>query len=149
MNRVKLLYSRSHHPSSAGIRLATWGEFSHVAQIDGDRIIEAVFRPGVREASLDSAIARASHWAIVEYDHRNPDGMIAAVRSQIGKPYDKLGALGLGLHRDWQDDNAWWCSELLPWAAAQAGDPWFMPQVMHRITPQHLWMRPGRIIASA
>ena len=144
---IQLLYTRSHHLSSAAIRLATWGDFSHVAQIDGPKVIESVFRDGVREDSLDNAIARASRWAIVEYRHRNPAAMIAAVRSQIGKPYDKTGALGLGMHRDWQDDDAWWCSELIAWAAQQAGDPWFMAQAMYRITPQHLWMRPGRIIA--
>ena len=144
---IQLLYTRSHHLSSAAIRLATWGEFSHVAQLDGPKVIESVFRDGVREDSLANAIARASRWAIVEYRHRNPAAMIAAARSQIGKPYDKTGALGLGVHRDWQQDDAWWCSELIPWAAAQAGDPWFMPQAVHRITPQHLWMRPGRIIA--
>lgn len=145
---TQLLYTRSRHLLSAGIRLATWGDFSHVAQIDGPKVIESVFREGVREASLDSAIASASHWAIVEYDHRNPAGMIAAARSQIGKPYDKTGALGLGLHRNWQDDDAWWCSELIPWAAQMAGDPWFMPQSLHRVTPQHLWMRHGFIVAS-
>ena len=144
---IQLLYTRSHHLSSAGIRLATWGQFSHVAQVAGDRIIESVWTPGVREDSLDNATARASRWAIVEYRHRNPDAMIAAVRSQIGKPYDKTGALGLGVHRDWQDDDAWWCSELIAWAAQRAGDPWFMAQAMHRITPQHLWMRPGRIVS--
>lgn len=144
---IQLLYTRSHHPASAGIRLATWGQFSHVAQVAGDRIIEAVWKPGVREDSLDNAVARASRWAIVEYDHKNPEGMIAAARSQIGKPYDLTGALGLGVHRDWQQDDAWWCSELIPWAAAQAGEAWFMPQAVHRITPQHLWMRPGRIVS--
>lgn len=145
---VQLLYSRSNHISSAVIRLTTWGDFSHVAQIDGPKIIESVFRDGVREDSLDNAIDRASYWAIVEYEHRRPDAMIAAVRSQIGKPYDTTGALGLGLHRNWQEDDAWWCSELLPWAADQAHDPWFRPEALHRITPQHLWMRPGRIVAS-
>lgn len=145
---IQLLYTRSHHLSSAAIRLATWGDFSHVAQIDGPKVIESVFRDGVREDSLDNAIARASRWAIVEYRHRNPAAMIAAARSQIGKPYDKTGALGLGLHRDWQDDDAWWCSELIPWAAAQAGEPWFQSKAIHRITPQHLWMRHGRIVAS-
>lgn len=145
---VSLLYTRSRQVSSAGIRLVTWGDFSHVAQIDGPKIIESVFRDGVREDSLDNAIARASHWAIVEYEHYNPAGMIAAVRSQIGKPYDKTGALGLGLHRDWQEDDAWWCSELIPWAAQQADDPWFMPAAQHRITPQHLWMRYGRIVGT-
>lgn len=144
---VQLLYSRSRHISSAGIRLATWGEFSHVAQIAGEQVIEAVWKPGVRPDLLRNAIGRASRWAIVEYDHKNPAGMISAVRSQIGKPYDKTGALGLGVHRNWQDDDAWWCSELVAWAAQQAGDPWFMPQAVHRITPQHLWMRPGRIVS--
>ena len=144
---IQLLYTRSHHLSSAAIRLATWGDFSHVAQIDGPKVIESVFRDGVREDSLDNAIARASRWAIVEYRHRNPAAMIAAARSQIGKPYDLTGALGLGVHRDWQQDDAWWCSELIPWAAAQAGEAWFMPQAAHRITPQHLWMRPGRIVS--
>ena len=145
---IQLLYTRSHHLSSAAIRLATWGEFSHVAQLDGPKVIESVFRDGVREDSLANATARASRWAIVEYPHRNPAAMIAAARSQIGKPYDKTGALGLGLHRDWQQDDAWWCSELVPWAAAQAGEPWFQPKAIHRITPQHLWMRHGRIVAS-
>jgi len=144
---VQLLYSRSRHISSAGIRLATWGEFSHVAQVVDDQVVEAVWKPGVRPDLLRNAIARASRWAIVEYEHKNPEGMINAVRSQIGKPYDKTGALGLGVHRDWQDDDAWWCSELVAWAAQQAGDPWFMPQASHRITPQHLWMRPGRIVS--
>jgi len=147
MSGVQLLYSRSRHISSAGIRLATWGEFSHVALVDGSQVVEAVFSGGVRADDLNAAIGRASRWAIVEYDHKNPEGMISAVRSQIGKPYDKTGALGLGVHRDWQGDDAWWCSELIAWAAQQAGDPWFMPQAVHRITPQHLWMRPGRIVS--
>lgn len=144
---VQLLYTRSHSPASAGIRLATWGEFSHVAQVVDDQVVEAVWKPGVRPDLLRNAIGRASRWAIVEYDHKNPEGMISAVRSQIGKPYDLTGALGLGVHRDWQEDDAWWCSELIPWAAEQAGEPWFMPHAMHRITPQHLWMRPGRIVS--
>ena len=147
MSGVQLLYSRSRHIASAGIRLATWGEFSHVALVDGLQVVEAVFSGGVRDGDMNAAIARASRWALVEYEHRNPSGMIAAARSQIGKPYDMTGALGLGVHRDWQQDDAWWCSELVPWAAAQAGEAWFMPQAMHRITPQHLWMRPGRVIA--
>lgn len=145
---IQILYTRNHSISSAAIRLATWGEFSHVAQIDGQRIIEAVAKHGVREASRDAAIAHASHWAIVEYPHANPSAMVAAARSQIGKPYDMTGALGIGLHRDWQEDDAWWCSELIPWAAQVAGEPWFMPQALHRITPQHLWMRHGRVVAS-
>lgn len=145
---IQLLYTRNHSISSAGIRVVTWGEFSHVAQIAGDRIIEAVWKHGVREDSLQNGIARASRWAVVEYPHSNPVGMVDAARSQIGKPYDKTGALGLGMHRDWQEDDAWWCSELIPWATQQAGEPWFQADAVHRITPQHLWMRHGRIVST-
>ena len=50
--------------------------------------------------------------------------------------------IGFG-RRDWQDDAAWWCSELIPWAAKQAGTDLFRPDALRRITPEHLWMLPA------
>jgi hypothetical protein len=32
---------------------------------------------------------------------------------QIGKPYDKLSILGFGVGRNWRDNDAWFCDELL------------------------------------
>jgi hypothetical protein len=33
--------------------------------------------------------------------------------SQLGKPYDWGGVFSLGIHRNWHDENKWFCSELL------------------------------------
>jgi uncharacterized protein YycO len=40
---------------------------------------------------------------------------------QVGKPYDKLAVLGLGIDRDWRSDDKWFCSELVMAALEHAG----------------------------
>jgi len=50
------------------------------------------------------------------------------------------GVFGLALRRSWQDKRAWFCSELVAWAAAEAGSPWFRRERIGRVTPEHLWM---------
>lgn len=108
--------------------------------VSGPHVIEAVAQGGVRQVSLDYAIGRASDYRLVNLPARDPQAIIDAARSQLGRPYDWTAVVGLGLHRDWQEDDAWFCSELVAWAAAQAGEPWFRESALRRITPQHLWM---------
>ena len=53
---------------------------------------------------------------------------------------DGTAVLGLGLHRDWQQDDSWFCSELAAWSFQQAGSPLFRANAARRVTPQDLWM---------
>lgn len=140
MSKLSLLFSTSHHPMSAVIRACTWSNWSHVALIDGENVIEATAPAGVRRYPVVLAINHAKRGAIVDLPSRNPQMVIAAAASQIGKPYDYTAILGLGLHRDWQEDDRWFCSELIAWSFAQAGESLFRPEVLLRVTPQHLWM---------
>lgn len=140
MGTVSLLFSASRHPMSAVIRACTWSNWSHVALIDGDEVIEATAPDGVRRFPAVQAINHAKYGAIVELPCRDPGAVIAAAASQLGKPYDYTAIVGLGLHRDWQEDDAWFCSELVAWSFAQAGEPLFRADVLRRVTPQHLWM---------
>ncbi|SED51101.1 YiiX/YebB-like N1pC/P60 family cysteine hydrolase [Pseudomonas anguilliseptica] len=140
MGSIQLLFSTTHHPFSGLIRAATWSDWSHVALVAGNYVIEAVALEGVRQVSKAYAIERASAYSLVDMPARNPQAIIDAARSQIGKPYDWTAIAGLGLHRDWQEEDSWFCSELLAWAADQAGEPWFRPEALRRITPQHIWM---------
>lgn len=117
MGTVSLLFSTSGHPMSAAIRVGTW---SHVAIIDGDEVIEATAPAGVRRFPVVQAINHAKRGAIVELPCRDAQAVIAAAASQLGKPYDYTAIVGLGLHRDWQEDDAWFCSELVAWSFAQA-----------------------------
>ncbi|EOE2603210.1 YiiX/YebB-like N1pC/P60 family cysteine hydrolase [Pseudomonas aeruginosa] len=140
MERIQLLFSTTRHPFSGLIRAATWSRWSHVALVAGPHVIEAVALGGVRQVSKAYALQRASEYCLVDLPAHNAQAIIDAARSQIGKPYDWTAVAGLGLHRDWQEGDSWFCSELVAWAADQAGEPWFRPEALRRITPQHLWM---------
>lgn len=142
MNTVRLLFSTTRLPFSLLIRTLTWSRWSHVALVDGESVIEAAAGHGVRSVSLKAALERASDYQLVELPAQSPDAILAAARSQLGKPYDWTAILGLGLHRDWQEEDAWFCSELVAWAAAQAGEEWFRREALRRVVPEHLWMLP-------
>jgi uncharacterized protein YycO len=136
---MRLLFCTSRLPAAALIRAVTWSDWSHVALVDGEVVIEATLA-GVRVSSLWEVIAAHSAHAIVDLPCQSPVEIIAAARSQVGKPYDLTALIGLLMHRDWQEEDSWFCSELVAWAFAQGGSPLFRAEVMRRVTPQHLWM---------
>lgn len=63
---------------------------------------------------------------------------MAFVRSQIGKPYDNKGALGISVERNWQDDDSWFCFELVAAALHYAGREIF--ECIGHVTDTHLLM---------
>ena len=137
MDSIRLLFSTSHHPMSAVIRACTWSNWSHVALVAGPFAIEAV-TTGVRKVPVLDAMDRAKRAAVVELPCRDPRAVIAAAESQLGKPYDFTAIVGLGLHRDWQEDDRWFCSELVAWAFEVAGAPLFRTGYW-RVTPQTIY----------
>lgn len=149
MRKIRLLFSTSSHPLSAVIRAVTWSRWSHVAIVDGETVIEATATHGVCRTRTWEAIARSTHYAFVDLPCDDPAAVIAAAAGEIGKPYDFSGVAGLGLHRDWQQNDAWFCSELVAWSFAQAGFPLLRADVMRRVSPQHLWMLPPVFTADA
>lgn len=151
MGTVPVVFSTSSLPGAVAIRLVTWSDWSHTAVLDEARqeVIEAVW-PRVRIIPAAAFLAGHAKHAVARLQARDPAAVVAATRSQVGKPYDLAGALGLGIRRDWQDPDAWWCSELVAWAFDAGGCPLFRPDAMRRVTPQHLWMlAPAMELASA
>lgn len=136
---MKVLLCTSHLPGALLIRALTWSAWSHAAIIDGDEVIEATW-PRVRIAPLSEVLAKHPSWTIIDLPCGNPAAVIAAARSQIGKPYDLRAVLGLALHRNWQDSARWFCSELVAWAFDAGGSALFRADAVQRVTPQHLWM---------
>lgn len=141
MASVPLIFTTSNLPAALAIRAVTWGSWSHVAILDERRqeVIEAVW-PRVRVVALDEFRRRHPRHQVAPLPARSPQEVLAAARSQVGAPYDLTGVLGLGFRRDWQEDSAWWCSELAAWAFAAGGSPLFRADSLRRVTPQHLWM---------
>jgi hypothetical protein len=134
---VRVIFSRNHSLPSLFLRAALWSPWSHVALVAGETVIEASSIHGVRERPLADFMADATKVAIIELPG-DADRAIAAARSQIGKPYDWRGILGIGFRRRWQDQDAWSCSELVAWAIEQSGVLLFRTQPW-RVTPQMLY----------
>jgi hypothetical protein len=140
MGTISLLFTNSRDALSLAIRAFTWSRWSHVALVDGDRVIEALAPRGVQVNDTDRVMMRSSAFELVDLPCRDPEAVLTAAASQAGKPYDYTALLAMALRRNWQEEDAWFCSELIAWAFAQAGEPLFRPEVMRRVTPQHLWM---------
>ena len=139
MDHVKLLFCTSQKIGAVAIRAVTWSKYSHVALLDGDEVIEATW-PAVRVAPLAEVIAKHSRHILVDMPCQDAVAVLAAARSQVGKPYDLTALFGLLVRRDWQEPDRWFCSELVAWAFEQGGAPLFRPEALYRVTPQHLWM---------
>lgn len=137
---MRLVFSRSRTVGSLLIRAACWSPFSHCGIWTEDgTVIEATWPQGVREVGLATFVKHATHWEFVDIDVPNEAAGIAWGRSQIGKPYDVWGVIGLGLRRNWQADDAWWCSEFMEMLVAKAERPRFRRDA-HRLTPYHSWI---------
>lgn len=140
MSTLSLLFCNARDPLSLAIRAFTWSRWSHVAIIDGYNAIEALAPDGVTMTETQEVLLRSREFELVELPCRNPQAVREAASSQVGKPYDYTALLGLALRRNWQAEDAWFCSELIAWAFMQAGEPLFRAECLRRVTPQHLWM---------
>lgn len=139
---IRLLYCRTRHLSTPFLRLGAWSPWSHVALVlpESEAVIDATFMAGgVRQRSLSQLLDICSKYEFRDLTVPDPEAGYAFARSQLGKPYDWTGVIGLGLHRDWQTDDAWWCSEFVEAVLAAAGRPRFENYVQ-RVTQQHSWM---------
>lgn len=137
---MRAIYSRSLMPGSFVICALTWSKWSHCGVVTPDgTVIEAAAFHGVREISASEFLAGKTSTLIREIPVPDDAAAIAFARTQVGKPYDYLGVAGIGLHRDWQQDDRWFCSELVEAAAAAGGRPRFINDA-RRVTPQESWM---------
>lgn len=136
---MNIMFCRSKTPLSWLIRKLTWSEWSHVVLIDGDYGIEAV-GTGVTYRHLATIKAGHSETQIRRIACPCPFVGIQAAFRQIGKRYDWKALAGQLFHRDWQQTDKWFCSELVAWALTQSGNPIFNAASISRVTPQMLWM---------
>lgn len=140
MNHVTIAFSR---PGSLIGWLVSWFtgyEYSHVAMVspDGYWVLESTgtLKPyGVQIRALHNRDFNE----LRTIPHPDPDAVWNAAITQVGKPYDWGYILGWPMRRNWQDDDKWSCTELIPWAFAQTGHP-IIHSDHHRVGPMTLHM---------
>jgi uncharacterized protein YycO len=143
---VKVLFASSRTPISWAIRFITWSKFSHTALLTTDgTVIEARF-PKVREVSLDEFLRDNGTVVAVDVPCHMPGEATKWARSQVGHAYDWSALFGFVFHRNWAHTGEWWCSELVAMAREKGLSPWFRNDAINRITPQHIWQMPGKVL---
>ena len=88
-------------------------------------VIDARLKGGVQRRPI-SYLANANvRWLRVPATGAQICDVIAALESQVGKPYDWRDIVGFAIPaaftRSWGDQRAWICSELQAWAEERAG----------------------------
>lgn len=157
-SKVRLLFSNSKLPLSPLIRAVTTFrtrkpcQWSHVALVVVDdehidsntKIIESTLsHGGVNFATAGEFKARAKNWQLVQLEQEVEDFRLLQqiAMSKLGKPYDYTGILGLGINRDWQENDMWFCSEDVADTLKRSGLILSGLENVHHVFPQtcHNW----------
>ena len=134
---MHLLFLRRSTPACLAIRLATWSRWSHVAAVFGQQAFEATARRGVRQTTVAEVLVGATDHAWASVPCRT-EPALRFLEAQVGKPYDWTAIVGMLLRRDWQEDDSWFCSELVATASVVAGVP-IIRKTQNRVTPEDVW----------
>lgn len=70
------------------------------------------------------------------HGYEGSEAVINFVLSQRGKPYDRSAILGFVLNRDWQEDDSWYCSEVIERGNVLAGCPLVSSAYAHVLWPR-------------
>jgi hypothetical protein len=140
---IRLRFVTCNDPVSAGIRAAEYGFWaSHTEAVMPDgTLLGAHYDGGVQARAADYDKGEFSRELIVSLpaSPEMTDAFHAFLRTQLGKPYDVEAIVAFVARRDWQEPDAWFCSELQ--AAALAACGWFAQALateFNHITPRDL-----------
>ncbi len=138
---MQAVYCHSPNIWSLVLRTALWSKWSHCGIVMPDKsIIHAdSYSGGVVQTSWSTFTIRHTYWEFKDIPLPDDEAAYTFARAQLGKPYDWWGVIGIALHRKWQDDTDWFCSELVEAAAAAGGRQRFINDTW-RVNPQHSWM---------
>lgn len=158
--RIYAIYSNSRLPLSPLIRWQTGAAFSHEGLIlepekeliTGDSLVthSALSCKGVRFTTVKSFIAHASNYQIVQMSQKitweQYHEVVRTAQKYEGLKYDLKGAIGLGVGEDWQEDDAFWCSEWRAFLLKTIGLDLKYLNDVHRISPKQTLEWPQQVI---
>lgn len=138
---ITLQFSTTNQIGSKAISFFTWSWASHVDFVlpDGRLFGALAFGNGscVQFHPMKNNYSRVERYVVDA-----PDDVLKFAIEQEGKPYDWQGILGiLARNRRWEEDDSWFCSELVAYSFMKAGVP-LLNETSYRITPRDLLISP-------
>jgi hypothetical protein len=136
---MKVVFCDSRTPVAFAIRFFTWSDWSHCGLLlpDGNVIDSRMGNGGVTKYSL-AEFKKGTYKAELREFPAVPDSVIGAIEAEIGKPYDLSAIIGIPFRRDWQENDKWFCSELLAYGAEKVGSP-IVQKERWRVVPQDIY----------
>lgn len=137
---MKVIFT--YHPYSvfsAAIRLATFSKFSHAALVlPNNLVVDSTLSDGVHTSTMEEFCKKYANIVMVDIPVPDEYAAVNFAIDQIGKPYDWTALVGMVVQRNWQEDDSWFCSELVE-AILKAGGTHRFRDELSRITPQMSW----------
>lgn len=115
--------SKGHIGSAIAAKIGASGPFNHCMLLIGLRAYEAVPIHGVRAVPHHIAMRGVRRYQDRMVMMPDIESMVRFLESKLGAGYDWPGAIGLPFHHsgEWQDQDLWWCWELVAAALAAGG----------------------------
>lgn len=136
---IRLRFVTEDDLVSAMIRRHTWCDYSHVEFVlDDGTTLGARFNGGVAIRPADYAKFTKMIEFVVPVTVEQKFQILSFAQAQIGKEYDCEAIAGLVFHRDWRNDDKWFCSELVAAAFEQAAPLLNVRESVNRIAPRDL-----------
>lgn len=131
---ICLRFSRENTLLSWIIGVFTWSEYSHVEFVTSTGYLGAA-PDGVKVRPMTARKGVEFILRHIDCTYEQELKTLDFARSQIGKPYDWSGVFGVALHRDWHEQDSWFCSELVMTSLEAAG-LYFLRDKVNRVTPE-------------
>jgi hypothetical protein len=136
---MKLVLCKSPTVGSALLRWYMSSRWSHSAIYDEEAgvVYDTTFwQGGCKVHSSDAFFKKYPQSRLVSLLITNKEDARSWLTAQLGKKYDWTALLGIYFRRNWQEDDAWFCSEMSEAFIGLFDRPRFNEQA-HRITPYH------------
>jgi uncharacterized protein YycO len=136
---MQLVLARNRSFGSWLLRTLMWSQWSHSAIYDPftNQVWDSTWlQGGVRRHHYETwkqnyPFAEFHDAGVLDFE-----GAREWLDAQVGKGYDWTALLSFVVHRNWQEDDKWFCSELTEMARDLFGKPRFRTSAS-RVTPQH------------
>lgn len=141
MKTIQLQFSTTKTIASRLIRWRDWSNYSHVDFVMPDgRLLGALPNGGVQIRD-DHPVINKLILSIYVTDSQYED-IVSALVSQINKPYDYAGVVGLVFNRDWEEEDKWFCSEFIMYGFKHGGINLLRTNNLSRISPKDILLSP-------
>jgi hypothetical protein len=133
---------------SLGSRLIEWydhGQYSHVDTVlpDGSLLgarndVIGAIPAGVQIRPAGYVVGDRMKRVVIPRSDVREANYYDYVEAQIGKPYDRCAIAAFFAGRDWRDETAWFCSELVAAGLEAAGVVYPLSAPVNKIAPDDL-----------